>query len=156
MTNDLMPDGAVDVSASGYPERVQPLRDVEKRLAEATGPDRDIDTALMEIAGYTCDIIRDGIIGPEIIWRKRGITTGSPGRFTSSIDAALTLVPDGWFWFCGHLDQTDRRFAATVEERAVVGAPYSRGVAPTAALAICLAAIRTRIAHLGTTGDATP
>jgi hypothetical protein len=127
------------------------LRELEGRLEKAKGADFEINELLMDVAGYTSDIVTDGVIGPERIWRKPGITTGSPGRFTSSIDAALALVPEGFTFYVDGGEICDftrgNPHACVYTKRADL--PQISGGAKdcvSPALALCLACIRARIA----------
>ena len=61
------------------------LDELAKHCEEATGPDRSIDGLIAHAIGCTM---------PDD-------PAGWPPRYTASIDAALTLVPDGWYWRCG-------------------------------------------------------
>lgn len=55
------------------------MNDLITRLEHAYGPDRELDRAIH---------IRDGLLGVGMY--------GDHPRYTASIDAALTLVPEGW------------------------------------------------------------
>lgn len=128
------------------PDDVRSLRDLELRLTNVGAPCQLLDWAILQALGWTRFWSGQTIYVPPGEHEENcPNATINPPRPTHSIDDALTLVPEGWFWFLGHLDQSDRRFVATVEKRAVVGAPFSRGVTPTAPLSVCLAAIRARI-----------
>jgi len=78
------------------------LSDLIARLEKATGPDRQLDCEIAEALGhsivwkqanYTMEAF------PAILWRKphpyAGMKEPCP-KWTSSIDAAMTLVPEGW------------------------------------------------------------
>jgi len=126
------------------------------RLAErcqtATGPDRDIDgwiEALIvkpaepyvvgqgpgrfpakPIMGVRADVMRDigGKDGADYI--------GAPA-YTASLDAAMTLVPEGFDWIIGHTN-------GGLTIHAEVGDREQR-FAATPALALCAAALRARV-----------
>ena len=81
------------------------LGDLIARLEKATGPDRELDCLIFEL--------HHKLLTPERRGTYYGEPTGQyfdldgnplPERapfFTSSIDAAMTLVPDGWdFCLC--------------------------------------------------------
>lgn len=122
------------------------MRDLIARLEAAQGPDRELDG---EIAV--------AVQGGEIVWKQANYTmemypshryasTNHYGGFanehvplfTASIDAALTLVPDGWSWSLYD----------------VIGKPESVRMwrhpmdvltsAATPALALCIAALKAR------------
>ena len=91
------------------------MTDLIERLSALDGPDREVDTEIALLGGWCLhptDRQRD-----DSAQSDRGYTcldcgadswgnTGPTGQrrgallphFTSSIDAALTLVPQGWFW----------------------------------------------------------
>lgn len=72
-----------------------------KRLEAATGPDRELDARIWcEVSGEIFDYFEDGFLNFRRkdggFWiRPAGPDTGIPA-YTASIDAALTLVPEGW------------------------------------------------------------
>ena len=109
------------------------MRDLIERLEAATGPDRDLDIA---------------------IWRA-GLRPDAPATFvplpwlhnyTSSIDDALTLVPEGWKWSLFSAD--DRAKACAYIVPAMGRLPWPEWVedihAATPALALCIAALKAR------------
>jgi len=104
------------------------IAELIERLEKATGPDHGLDR---EIESYFWD-------SPHPQWKS---DAGLP-RYTSSIDAALTLVPEGWR-------------TASVEERFVGGewlwslkscGVYAWGVHRCTAIALCIAALKARAA----------
>lgn len=111
---------------------VSDLLALADRCEAATGPDRELDAAIHAA------IYEAVVFDPK--WKE---WVGSGGmnvrKFTASIDAALTLVPEGWGicrWSdngAGCAEIALGRF--NVHER-IVGFGYSR------ALAICAAALR--------------
>lgn len=74
------------------------LAELIEALEKATGPSRELDAEIMLVTEWSEVWVTDTITGPEYIWQRGGIRTGSPGRFTDSIDAARTLVPEGMCW----------------------------------------------------------
>jgi hypothetical protein len=66
-----------------------------KRLEAATGSDRELDNLIALAAGYT---IAQKCMpnAPDTYSTPKRKYIGVAPRFTESIDAALTLVPDGW------------------------------------------------------------
>jgi hypothetical protein len=98
--------------------------DLIARLKAATGPDRQLDNAIAEWAGFQV---------PD------ASSEGWPLAYTASIDAAMTLLSDDWFW---EIRQTVRRDRVFVALFAVSGngAVYAGG--PSVAVAICLARLR--------------
>ncbi len=77
----------------------------------------------------------------------------NPPRYTTSLDAALTLVPEGMFWNVGNAKLMGAGFQVTVGEPArglKIGRKwYAHELHPingpkTAPLAVCIAALRAR------------
>jgi hypothetical protein len=54
------------------------MKELAERVEAATGPDRDIDHAIANLINYA--------------------TVGEVLTYTASLDAAMTLVPDGFMW----------------------------------------------------------
>lgn len=105
---------------------------LETKLREATGPSRELD----------------GLVWAEVLpaiepliphWSREQRESLFP-PYTSSVDAALTLIPAEWHvWSLG--ETADGWRCALFNER--MGGPSS-DYHPTAPLAICLAAILVR------------
>lgn len=116
------------------------IADLIKRLEEATEGSRELDSligrAVVPDMQEKYEIHKDS---PLAVFLVPGVLP-----YTSSLDAALTLVSEGWFWWVGHLDQTDRRFVATTSEHAYADSPAHRGFATTPAVSICIAALKAR------------
>lgn len=127
------------------------LRDLIERVERAPGGSRELDHA-----------IADAVLGKV----KPPYVRGHCEKYSTSIDAAMTLVPEGW-WLCGfyfcHPDfrsQQDRAWCAelagpvtwAVMDREVGEEPQYDHVCASAAnpaLALCAASLR---AHMGTGG----
>lgn len=125
-----------------------------ERIEAASGLDRELDREIMLAVGYRYEErnigcrYEDGTVALDWVyvdpktdkWRST-----HPLEFTSSIDAAMTLVQADWFWRVGH----DGEGADPSLFRADIGEPVSfgfvRAVAATPALAITAAALRSRI-----------
>jgi len=115
--------------------------DLLTRLEKATGPDRELDEALAEIAEWDPDEHH----GEDL------------PHYTASIDAALTLVPEGWQWQISTRAPEPHAGRAYVHngELQMTGAGMARNpayraaetTAPTPAIALCIAALRARIAE---------
>jgi len=118
-----------------------PMTDPIKRLEAASGPDRELDVEIAKLSG-TYDSYEGALY------------------YTSSIDAALTLVPEGWL-----LETLSERNAlgdhnwrwkaelwnSTASRRIGDDAPIVCGIARAAhnskcapAIAICIAALKAR------------
>lgn len=116
------------------------------RCAQATGPDRELDglifKAIEERPGdvWTRDLVDDAV------WMRQDpedrVAYDTPRQYTASIDAALTIVPDGMDW---RVDTMTGLPGAIV---AVPNAWLSDRTAPmlhhaaSPALALCVAALR--------------
>ena len=59
--------------------------------------------------------------------------------YTTSIDAALTLVPDGGDWQMPFHEYNNKLFRCEIYGKGYV---YVYGIAPTPALAICISAMK--------------
>jgi hypothetical protein len=98
-------------------------------LEAATGPSRELDAAIFShLYGWSYPLVGAAVHD----FRENG------AAYTASIDAALTLVPDGCeavIWTAGGADV----FPATPGLRA-----YDATHAATPAIALCIAALRAR------------
>jgi hypothetical protein len=109
------------------------LSDLAERCEKATGPDYRLDNEIAAAVGRSPP---HGSIETYI--------EGQHGRwFTASLDAAMTLVPEGFDWIIGHTN-SGLTIHAEVGGR---GGEYQR-FAATPALALCAAALRARDAPL--------
>jgi hypothetical protein len=118
------------------------LPDLIKRLEEARSGSFELDCAIHK-AVRRADYERLGLVMPEY---------GPP--YTVSLDAALTLVPEGWDWDVRNYRDWDvqgyrDRAAALVVKRYEAGQPQpnppgydGHGAAP--ALALVIAALKAR------------
>lgn len=122
------------------------------RLEAASGPERELDAAI--VAELNNATVRryppTDDFGPRDRWqfwsRDGAHFLGSEGKFkvpayTASLDAALSLVPEGWAFQL--LYEPD----ATKGQQALVWPPGKSmplSSAPTPALALCIASLRAR------------
>lgn len=128
------------------------MKDLIERLEKATGPDRELDAMI----GAACQIVDDfnplHLIPPIFyVGDEKGTIRIYAGKiedsvrhhkysrkarpFTSSMDAALSLVPEGSTW-----DLTFDDYLI-----ACVGSGHNTGKHNTApAIAICIAALKSR------------
>ncbi len=84
------------------------LLELASRVEAATGPDRELDDAIFAAMGlckhrnrrFDPPTHEDDIVGPEVCvdCGKRGAMTYPRRHYTASLDAAMTLVPEGWRW----------------------------------------------------------
>lgn len=129
------------------------MSDLIERLGKAVGPDKELDWDLALLAGWER---RDwDIASANLGWFAPGVPNvmhSDPPRYTASIDAALTLVPDGWAWAVReHRDCPPPHSDALAKvSRVAWGCPegelYEQSQArhPTPAIALCIAALRAR------------
>ena len=108
------------------------------RAEKATGPDRPISWDIWEELGK-----------PAI---DQGSRDGSAPAYTASIDAAMTLVPEGWepIIDCRRTVEVQLETIAVDPETLDPRKVYVTGVTP--ALALCAAALRA-LATLDPTGE---
>ena len=130
--------------------------DLAERIEAATGADREID-ACIEVAlipwpnvgeaeQSICDEDEWSVVEREPDGRR--VDRRAPWHFTASIDAAMTLVPDGWDGVlylateytmpCAQLETPAMRARFSMDYEAATGE------AVTLPLALCAAACRAR------------
>lgn len=100
------------------------MQDLIERLEKATGPDRTLDRSIIGV------LVDAGEV------ESHPLLVDVP-PYTASLDAALTLVMPGHGWSLQ--GNTDVFYA-------VVYGQYNKPAAPTPALALCIAALRARLA----------
>lgn len=111
-----------------------------ERCEAGSGPDRRIDHAiLLNALGWQRSDVEGWLVNPA----GRTVLAIHQPRFTASLDAALSLVPEGRYWSVCNESQ----LAGKAE--AEVGHHEKRGTAlvawcATPALALCAAALRAR------------
>lgn len=135
------------------------LLELAERVEKEEGPDRKLDYAV-HYAERGCperadeiDYIKDPYKVSEFVMLKNGggSTGYLPPRYTASLDAAMTLVPEG----CGFLLTSTHmeRWAQVVSESKLadgtllVGPSLGSSKAATPALALTAAALRARAAN---------
>jgi hypothetical protein len=109
-----------------------PLLALAERCEQAAGPDKELDFTI------------DGFMlkhGPETD-RIRNPRCVLP--YTASLDAAVTLVPEGWIYELGRGESGTSRSLCRMSDELGIWTGWA--VAATAALAICAAALRARAA----------
>ena len=127
------------------------MNDLIERLEKATGPDREIDGL---IYGYLNGLKRNGGTfqvgdnfqfehptkrfpnGPAALY----VRDDAVHEFTSSLDAALTLVPEGWIW------DVSSTGCAWIMPRNDLNGQLVIGGIEHPAIAMCIAAIQARAA----------
>jgi len=105
-------------------------------LKRADGPSRDLDYRLAHAVGHPSRVPLELL--PHLMEGSKAAK--AVPLFTASLDAAVTLVPEGWEWSVrlsphGHFEAYHARKWESGSDRSE---------APTAALALCLAALRAR------------
>lgn len=129
----------------------QKLIDLAARCESATGPDRELDAAIGRALGISP-------VGLTSISFPHDPATERFVRFTASLDAALTLVPEGWggkLFFSE--DRPDREvhcsatLARSYPTNAQVYAEKSgkHGARSAMPLALCAASLRARANDTG-------
>ena len=119
--------------------------ELAERCEQATGPDRELDCLIVETFGWK-RIAKGRLFFREIWWERGNDRLWLPQipKLTVSLDAAMTLVPEGWERF--DVDATapelgiDWTLHGPMKDEA-------KGTADTPALALCAAALRAIAAH---------
>lgn len=111
------------------------LADIIARLEKATGPDRQLDRLIEETRPDVRRHIYQHMVDDGYVLEANGVQAYLPPHYTASLDAALTLVPEGLPWLLM------RRGNNT--HQAEVGDEWQyQGATP--ALALCIAALKAR------------
>lgn len=120
------------------------------RVEALAGPDRVIDELALLASGWTLERAKD--LGERATWidpsGKRTVHRQGDGWFrpTASLDAAMTLVPEGAFWsLCMKGEATG--YSACCQERGDGGLLWTDAATP--ALALTAAALRAIAAQGG-------
>lgn len=108
-----------------------------ERCEAATGPDRELDGDVYEALGGVLTKIR-GTTTRRLADRYNGRDVP---RYTASLDAAMTLVPDGSVWL-RKSPETMSIYTPPTDEK--VWAHHIDGKGTTPALALTAAALRAR------------
>lgn len=121
------------------------IEDLIDKLQEATEPDWHLDAAIARL-----EPIRE---------RIGDCADNEVPRYTSSLDAALTLVPDGWEWLSSNRSPEPHAGRAYIHNRemqflggGMARNPRYRGVettAPTPAIAMCLVGLAVLVGRSG-------
>lgn len=119
------------------------MQELIERLEKATGPDRELDGLIFKVlAGKPGD---EWYLFDDGVWCRRcredSTAFDTPRVYTGSIDAALTLVPPDFDWCAG----TDDDVPVAALTRPHEG-PWTWNNAATPAIALCIAALKARLA----------
>lgn len=124
------------------------IDDLIARLEKATGPDRQLDRDIATALKISWSSDEDGNFGGYNIMPRRC-------HFTESVDAAITLVPEGWGWSIrvGGRYPDGRTLNPTAELAEPIETKFGAGVgvrgqadASTPAIALCITALKARAA----------
>lgn len=114
------------------------IKSLIERLEKAPGPSRELDKEIAESCGWERNE-DDFWRHKDRYWAREAFDY--PPNFTSSIDAALTLVPQKYDWYLHMIDEVYNACVGPIGTfsgtSSVIGA--------TPAIALCIAALRARI-----------
>jgi len=124
------------------------LRALIERVEQATGADRELDGAIEkmltpDLAARPWRYLGHGRWNDDS--EPNGANLVAAPRYTSSLDAAASLVPEGWQWACGK-DRPENGGAWADVQPNAVGVTKRRAATP--ALALTAAALRARLAEM--------
>lgn len=132
------------------------VTDLIERLEKATGPDRELDGDIAAALKLHPKGWRRGVKEASATaswWSKDDRDRYDAPPVTKSIDAALTLVLEGWSWNVtgGDLSAEGKPYAC-IASKDVIGGPepwleerdVKEATASTPAIALCIAALRAR------------
>lgn len=137
-------------------EREKPTRELDARIEQAIAPDKKV----LFDAGSVGPVKRRAAYGPlrdfpmdgwkgETAWDAVAGEVGAR-RYTTSLDAAVTLVPEGWAWFVEWIGTPFREGTARLwipsQRTKGLHSEQETSAAETPALALCAAALRARAA----------
>jgi hypothetical protein len=142
------------------PDTREKLLELAERCEAATGPDAKLDEAIEKALPCSRRFAEDNPHAPPTQWNERGAAFHgarigdcdnfdeyvSP-HYTASLDAAMTLVPEGWetsIYIGGENANVQMETPAMRDEWFDEGGGPIDGTAPTPALALCAAALRAR------------
>jgi len=113
------------------PSLIERLRELAERCEQATGPDRELDAAIFNWMRDNAGLVpsRSHLAYPFY-------------AFTESLDAAMTLVPEGYGWWLYRYETPQGSQASVAIPEEALTRCYSK----TPALALCATALRARAA----------
>lgn len=128
------------------------INDIIGRLEKATGPDRELDREIkIDVASI---MFAAGATKSDVVSCVGGDLFDDPRPYTTSIDAALTLVPEGWRWWISdrapaphkgraYLNNGEMPFTG-MAARPNPNFKAAEVTAPTPSLALCIASLKAR------------
>jgi hypothetical protein len=116
---------------------VSDLLQLAERVEKATGPDRDLNIAMLPLVGLR--FVDEGHPIGQVCYDSNNHAVPLP-NFTASIDAAMSLVPEGCNFGLGDKDATTKAWAWV----GLFSGPDNIANAATPAIALCAAALRAR------------
>lgn len=122
-----------------------------ERLEKATGPDREVDFQLALLVDWriASDLtFREWVRDYPHLSRK----SDEWPYYTSSIDAALTLKPDGAFWACAPSYELREHRIYKPYDGGTLQWPEWKGEHKHDAIALCIAALRARLSEQNVDG----
>lgn len=132
------------------------MKDLIERLEKAEGPDRELDYAIEAVMHPWLAEGSYRRLAGDNGWHsptppiKGGDKIASARDFTASLDAALTLVPEGRWWV---LNSGVQSGAARAQVDAGTAWQSYEAHGATPAIATCIAALRARMAHPAKEGE---
>ena len=111
------------------------------KIEALEGPSREVDAEIAIAVGRTLQVWREGGHSMPGYWAD-----DPPPTYTASLDAAMTLVPEGFYKSFAAIRFGDGLPFAEVVERKPPERIFS-AYAATPALALCAAALRAREAN---------
>lgn len=137
MTNRATTEGIAqesDVSRNNRDE----LEALAVRVESATGPDRELNRSIAHRRGWSHFFVQK-----DMWWRSpTGITHGDAPNYTGSLDAAMSLVPEGW-WIASLGQARSGRVTTVILYNDDVLPHADCPAAATPALALTAAALRS-------------
>ena len=126
------------------------LSQLIERLEKAKGPDRELDALIAIKIGGAVRITTGHGTRHQVLWPDNEIAQGGDIEmlpdvplYTASIDAALTLVPEGWS-FEVRASAVGDKGQANVWHYLKEYHAYSQRECASPAIALCIAALRAR------------
>lgn len=126
------------------------MNDLIKKLEDAECGSRELDA---ETTLHAMDLLDSFNVG-QVVIQPDGWLCG-PGvgeqptkapHYTTSLDATLTLVPEGWDWDVGTCEEGYTAATASVPKQGFRSVTYGNA---TSAVALCIAALKARQQYNG-------